>query len=77
MHTHHRRRATLAQSGPTGPTTTTEAAVASGDKDRNAPWVAAEDILLCAYRKWVSAGKPTEDGIKFWREAANEMVQGK
>ncbi len=77
MHKHHHKRATLAQPGPTGPTTTTQVAVASGDKDHNAQLVPAEDIRLCAYRKWESAGKPSGDGIQFWLEAEQELVQGK
>ena len=75
MHTHHHKRATPAQSGPTGPTTPT--AVASGDKDHNAQLVSAEEIRVCAYRKWESAGKPTGDGIQFWLEAEEELVEGK
>jgi DUF2934 family protein len=50
---------------------------ASGDKVHQAPLVAAEDIRLCAYRKWESAGKPTGDGIPFWLEAEQELAQGK
>jgi hypothetical protein len=77
MHTPRHKRATPAQSGPTGPTTTTQTAVASGDKDHNAQLVSAEDIRLCAYRKWENAGKPTGDGIRFWPEAEQELVQRK
>lgn len=58
-------------------TTTTQTALAFGDKDRNAPLVSAEAIRLCAYRKWESAGKPTGDGIRFWLEAEQEVAQGK
>jgi len=77
MHKHHHKRATLAQSGSAGPTTATQTAVASGDKDHNAQLVSVEDIRLCAYRKWESAGKPTGNGIQFWLEAERELVQGK
>ena len=52
MHKHHHKHATLAPSDPTGPATTTQTAVASGDKDHKAPLVSAEDIRLRAYRKW-------------------------
>jgi DUF2934 family protein len=55
--------------------TKTQTAVASGDKDHNAQLLF--DIRLCAYRKWESAGKPTGDGIQFWLEAEQELVQGK
>ncbi len=77
MHTHHQKHATQAQSGPTGPATVPQTAVASGDKDRSAQLVSADDIRLCAYRKWERAGKPAGDGIQFWLEAEQELVQGK
>ncbi len=76
MHKHHHKRATLAQSDSTGPTTATQTA-SSADKDHNAQLVSVEDIRLCAYRKWESAGKPTGNGIQFWLEAEQELVQGK
>jgi hypothetical protein len=37
--------------------------------------VVAEDIRLSAYRKWESAGKPTGDGVQFWLEAEQELVE--
>jgi len=54
-----------------------QTAVASGDKDHKAQLVSAEDIRLRAYQKWESAGKPIGDGIPFWLEAEQELVQGK
>ena len=77
MPKHDHNRETPAQSGRTGPTTTTQTAVASGDKDHNAPSVSAEDIRLRAYRKWEIAGKPTGASIRFWLEAEQELGQGK
>jgi Protein of unknown function (DUF2934) len=74
MRTHHHKHATEAQFGPTGPTTTTQTAVASGGRNPIAPRVSAESIRLRAYRKWETAGKPTGDGIKFWLEAEQELV---
>jgi hypothetical protein len=74
VHTHHHKRATLAQSGRPKPTTTRQTAVPSGIKDHNAEMVSVEAIRLCAYRKWESAGKPTGDGIQFWLEAEQELV---
>jgi len=90
MPTRNKKRTTQAQNGPTGPTTATAAAVASGDKDSsaplvntsdkapNAPMVAqlvnADDVRLCAYQKWEKAGKPTGDGIQFWLDAELEVV---
>jgi len=75
MHKHHHNHPTLAQPGSTGPTATTPTAVASGDKGHNGQLACAEDIRLCAYRKWESAGKPAGDGIRFWLEAEKELKQ--
>jgi hypothetical protein len=77
MHKHHHKRATLAPSDPTGPATTTQTTVGSGDKEHKAPLVSADDIRLRAYRKWESAGKPNGDDISFWLEAEQELMQGK
>jgi hypothetical protein len=77
MRKHHQKHATVAPSDPTGPATTTQTAVASGDKERKTSLVSADDIRLRAYRKWESAGKPTRDGISFWLEAEQELVRGK
>jgi hypothetical protein len=35
------------------------------------------DIRLRANRKWEAAGKPAGDGIQFWLEAEQELVDGK
>jgi hypothetical protein len=75
--THHRKHATVPQSGPTGPKTETQPAVAPVEKGHNAQLASAETIRLCAYRKWESAGKPTGDGIQFWLEAEQELIKGK
>ena len=77
MHKHHHKHATQTQSGSTGPSTTTQTVVASGDKGHNAQLVSAEDIRLCAYQKWEIAGKPTGDGIQFWLEAEQGLMKGK
>jgi len=74
MHTHHNKHATLAQSGPTGPSTAMQTTVSAGDKNRNAQVVSGEAIRLCAYRKWERAGKPTGNGIQFWLEAEQELI---
>jgi hypothetical protein len=34
-----------------------------------------EEIRLCAYRKWESAGRPPGDGVQFWLEAEAELKQ--
>ncbi len=78
MHPHHYdKHAASAQSGSPGPTTATQTAIASGNKGRDAKSVSAEDIRLCAYRKWESAGRPTGDGLQFWLEAEQELARRK
>ena len=75
--THHRKHATLPQSGVAGPTIAIQTAVASVDKGHSAGVASAEAIRLCAYRKWEIAGKPTGDGIQFWLDAEQELMNGK
>ena len=77
MHNHRHKHATLAQSDPPGSGTATQTAASSGDKDNKAQLVYEEEIRIRAYRKWESAGKPIGDGIPFWLEAEQELVQGK
>ena len=83
MHTHHthqaphQKHATVVPSGSTGSTTRTQTAAASIAKEQAPQRVSAEDIRLCAYRKWESAGKPIGDGVQFWLEAEQEMAQKK
>ena len=36
-----------------------------------------EDIRLRAYMKWMAAGRPEGDGVKFWLEAEQELLRGK
>lgn len=75
MHTHRHKPATPAPPRPTAAATTLPAA--PGNKDRSPRSVAADDVRLCAYCKWERAGKPTGDGIQFWLQAEQELVQGK
>jgi hypothetical protein len=35
---------------------------------------AAEEVRVRAYGKWVSAGKPAGDGVRFWLEAEQELM---
>jgi hypothetical protein len=41
------------------------------------PPASAEEIRLRAYLKWEAAGKPTGDGVQFWVEAEQELLQRK
>ena len=75
MTQHHHKHATLAHAGPGKPTTSTKAAVSSSDNAHSGKLVSDEDIRICAYQKWEAAGKPTGDGVQFWLEAEQELVQ--
>ena len=77
MTQHHHKHATLAHAGPSKPTTPTQAADAASDNDDIGKLVSDEDIRLCAYQKWEAAGKPTGDGVQFWLEAEQELMEGK
>jgi len=77
MTQHHHKHATLANAGRDIPTTPTKAVVASSDNDRNGKLALDDDIRLCAYQKWEAAGKPPGDGVPFWLEAEQELVEGR
>ena len=34
-------------------------------------------VQLHAYQKWEAAGKPSGDGVRFWLEAEQELLQAK
>jgi len=76
MTQHQNKLVPSAHAGQGNPTTPTKPAVASGDNYHNGKLVSEEDIRLCAYRKWEAAGKPTGDGVQFWLEAEQELVEG-
>jgi Protein of unknown function (DUF2934) len=77
MTQHHHKHATPTHAGPGKPMSPTKVAVASRDNDHNGKLVLDEAIRLCAYQKWEAAGKPTGDGIQFWLEAEQELLEGK
>jgi hypothetical protein len=53
---------------------TTSKAVTEGVHRPGMPHgVPDDDIRLCAYTKWESAGKPAGDGVQFWLEAEREL----
>ncbi len=39
--------------------------------------VSDDVVRLCAYQKWEAAGKPAGDGVQFWLEAEQELMEGK
>jgi len=39
--------------------------------------VSDQGIRLCAYQKWEAGRKPTGDGVQFWLEAEQELMEGK
>ena len=77
MTQHHDKHATLMHAGPGEPASPTKAAVASSDNDHKGKLVSDEDIRLWAYQKWEAAGKPTGDGVQFWLEAEQELLEGR
>jgi len=77
MTQHHNKFATLSHADPGKPTIPTKAAVASSDNDHNGKLCSDEDIRLCAYQKWEAAGKPAGDGVQFWLDAEQELLEGK
>jgi Protein of unknown function (DUF2934) len=38
--------------------------------------VAPEEIRVCAYYRWIAAGRPATDGVQFWLEAEKLLLQG-
>jgi len=75
MHRHHPKHTTPAKSDPATPKKV-QPDVASVGKEHAVRSVCADDIRLCAYRKWESAGAPDGDGILFWLEAEQELLHG-
>jgi len=75
--TQHHQRPTLSHAGAGKSTIPTEAPVTSSDNDHNEERLSDEDIRLCAYQKWEAAGKPAGDGVPFWLEAEQELLEGK
>ena len=51
----------------------TEAAGAARPAPPVRPSVSDEQVRLCAYLKWVAAGRPPGDGVRFWLEAEREL----
>ena len=47
------------------------------DQAQNGQTVSEEAIRLWAYQKWVDAGKPPGEEMKFWLEAEKELSPGK
>jgi Protein of unknown function (DUF2934) len=76
MHKHHDKRATTTRFGSNGQTRAKQTAVTSGDTGHNGKMVSMEDIRLCAYWKWLSAGAPAGDGIQFWLESEKQLAKG-
>ncbi len=73
----HHKHAVPADAHPDQSTTPMKAAVASCDNNHHGMLVSEEAIRLCAYQKWEAAGQPTGDGVQFWLEAEQELVEGK
>lgn len=49
----------------------------SGDPAPNGKAVSEEAVRLRAYQRWEAGGKPSGDGVRFWLEAEQELLQVK
>ena len=70
MHKHHHKTETPAQPGSAKSPSESEQAQKGKTKSQAV-------IGVRAYQKWVAAGKPQGDGVNFWLEAEQEVVQAK
>lgn len=70
MHKHHHQTETLAQPA---------SAKSPGESEQVQKGTAKsqEVIRVHAYQKWEAAGKPNGDGVNFWLEAEQEVLQAK
>jgi hypothetical protein len=69
----------LAHHSATKPTSMAKPAAASvsGDSTPYGKAVFEESIRLNAYQRWEAAGNPGGDGVSFWVEAEQELLQAK
>ena len=79
MHKHPRKTETTAQ--PTSAKSPSESGLGvTSDATRQAQkgkTNSREIVRGHAYVKWEAAGKPNEDGVNFWLEAEQEVLQAK
>jgi hypothetical protein len=71
-----KKTATVAQSSSSKPASESKP-VAAGDPTPNGKVVPEETVRLRAYQRWEAAGMPGGDGVKFWLEAEQELLQAK
>jgi hypothetical protein len=76
MNTHYENRAPSEHSHRSHPVSLLSTAVASADKAFIDAAAVHEDIQLCAFYKWESAGKPSGNEVPFWLEAEREITEG-
>jgi hypothetical protein len=77
MSQHHHKHVNPQVAGPSTPTILTKATGVLSDSDQNAKLDSEEEIRVCAYHKWETAGKPTGDGVQFWLEAEQSLERRK
>jgi hypothetical protein len=70
MHKHHPKTETPAQPASTKSPSESEQALKGTAKSQ-------EVVRVHAYQKWEAAGKPNGDGVNFWLEAEQEVLQAK
>jgi hypothetical protein len=71
------KKAILAKPVETALTTITKASIPSGPAipPEHIPNFAQEAIRHRAYLKWEAAGQPDGDGVDFWLDAEQELLQ--
>jgi Protein of unknown function (DUF2934) len=70
MNKYHRRTETAAQ--PASAKSHSESEQVQKGKAKS-----QEDVRGYAYQKWEAAGRPNGDGVNFWLEAEQEVLQVK
>lgn len=72
---HERHRAAAAApSRTTEPPTSKSAPIMTSNRMiRGRAPISDQEIRVCAYRKWESAGRPNGDGVQFWLAAKEEL----
>jgi len=79
MHKHHHKTDTSAHPASAKSPSESKTGVTSGTNEQVQKGKAKSQavVQLRAYQKWEAAGKPKGDGVNFWLEAEQELLQAK
>jgi hypothetical protein len=72
MHKHKHHHQAEAPAQPASAKSTSESEQVQNGKAKSQAVIGVR-----AYQKWVAAGKPKGDGVNFWLEAEQEVLQAK